>query len=279
MYSHEIELNGHKWRQRRDGRGWCRFTEKVCYTAAQLTVGVTSEAERVSAMPTAADVAHFRTTELARPPASVTTDHARLDWADYRFYADRRLRMIEEAIAAGRTAPPPPRTFASFQQAYPPGHVIRNEIQGARFEARTDEVFEDVVAPERRDLVTAQAHMSESTTPTRGKGELTRADFLFPSAESGGYTAVSNKSRSNFIGASAAEVNSQVIRDLEEAVQRYSGVQQVRRTRQEVTVNRIWLLYDAAMVPRRHQARVRETVKEFQRQYRDTGLVFEVGIF
>lgn len=279
VYSHELEINGHTWRQRRDGRGWCRFTTKVCYGAGELKVGATGEGARVSDMATAADVAAFRAKDLARPPSSVTTDQGRLDWADYRFYADRRLRMIEEALAAGRTAPPPPRTFASFQQAHPPGSIVRNEIQGARFEARTSDVFKDVVAPERRDLVVAQAHMSESTTPTRGKGELTRADFAFPNAQAPGWTAVTNKSRSSFVDASPAETNTRVIRDLEEAVEKYSGQQQLRRTGEQVTVTRIWLLYDGAMVPSRLQPTVRKTVRDFQRQYRDTGLVFEVGIF
>jgi hypothetical protein len=279
VYSHELEINGHTWRQRRDGRAWCRFTTKVCYPSTQLRVGAAGDADRVSTMATVADVARFRSQELARPPSSVTTDQARLDWADYRFYADRRLRMIEDALAAGRTAPAPPRTLRSFQENHPPGSVVRNEIQGARFEARTRQVFEGEVAPERRALVLSQPHLSESTTPTRGRGELTRADFLFPSSQVPGYTAVSNKSRSSFVDASAAETKTRVIRDLEEAVEKYAGERQLRRSGAPTNVTRIWLMYDAAMVPRPLRAGIRQTVREFQHQYRHTGLVLEVGIF
>src|SRR6185369_1727963 len=127
-FKQEINIEDHTWRQERgEGGGWCRFSKKQCFRRGALNVGVKSKGERVTAS-TKQDVARLRV-ELTNPPA-LRTDQARLDWADYRFYADRRLRMIEDALNANQTPPAPPRTFVSFQAEHPPGSVVRNEIQG-----------------------------------------------------------------------------------------------------------------------------------------------------
>ena len=269
-----IEHGGHIWGKRRDGKGWCRSSKRVCYT--NLFVGVHSEAERVSPMTTVTEVRQFLEAELRRAPASARTDQGRLDWADYSFYAQRRLTNIAEALAAGKTPPPPPRTFKSFLEAHPPGSPVRNEIKGTRFERKVQGVFKDVVAPERIDLVKPQHHISESTAPTVGKGELTRPDVMFPSPTVKGETALTNKSRSTFVDASPVEARTQVRADLDEAVRKHSGVQQVRRTGDEVDITRIWLMYDAASVPPRLRGAIRDEVRKFQRQYKDTRLKFEV---
>ena len=202
-----------------------------------------------------------------------------MDWTDYKFYAERRLTNIDAALDAGTTPPAPPRTFASFQQEHPPGSVVRNEIQGSRFEARSRGELEEALGPQRAQEVLNQPHLSESTDPAVGKGELTRPEAIFANSDGKGGTAITNKSRSSFVDSSAAAVRSQVNRDLEEAVEKYSGVRQVRRTGQQVEVTRVWLLYDADMVPIRHRDTVRAAVKDFQKAYRATGLTFEVGIF
>jgi len=237
---------------------------------------VKSKGERVTAS-TKQDVARLRV-ELTNPPA-LRTDQARLDWADYRFYADRRLRMIEDALNANQTPPAPPRTFVSFQAEHPPGSVVRNEIQGSRFEGRSRGELEKALGPERAEAVLAQPHLSESTAPKVGKGELTRPEHVFTNPDGRTATAISNKSRESMTDASTARVKSQVIRDLEEAVEKYAGVRQVRRTGEQIEVTRIWLLYDAEMVPAKHRTTVRKTVVEFADMYLETGLRFEVGIF
>lgn len=275
-YKQEIQIENHTWKEERAaGGGWCRFTTKKCYRPGALNVGVRDAGERVSAS-THPDVARLRA-ELANPPA-LTTDQARLDWTDYRFYAERRLRMIEDALNAGHTPPAPPRTFASFTTEHPPGSIVRNEIQGARFETRSRAVLEEALGPERAEAVLMQPHLSESTAPKVGKGELTRPEHVFTNPDGRTATAISNKSRQSLIEASPAAVRSQVIRDLEEAVEKYTGVRQVRRTGGQVEVTRIWLLYDAAMVPAKHRGTVRKTVADFAKTYRHTGMRFEVGI-
>jgi hypothetical protein len=128
QFSREIALNEHTWKQKRDGTGWRRLTKKGCYTNDQLLVGARGKAERVSAMATLEEIARFRRNELARQPPGLRTDQAKLDWADYSFYAERRLEMIVENLAAGLAPPPPPRTFESFRNAFPPGHVVRLNI-------------------------------------------------------------------------------------------------------------------------------------------------------
>jgi hypothetical protein len=276
-FKQEIQIEGHTWKEERAAEGgWCRFTTKRCYRPGSLTVGAGGKGERVTAS-TAQDITRLRA-ELGSPPA-LTSDQARLDWADYRFYAERRLRMIEDALKANRTPPEPPRTFASFKREHPPGSVVRNEIQGSRFEARSRGALEKALGPERAEAVLEQPHLSESTAPTVGKGELTRPEHIFVNPDGRTATAISNKSRESMTEASTAQVRIQVIRDLEEAVEKYTGVRQVRRTGQQVEVTRIWLLYDAEMVPAKHRPTVRKTVAEFADQYLETGLKFEVGIF
>jgi hypothetical protein len=273
-YSAAIDIEGHAWKQRRDGKGWCRFTTKVCYP--DLRIGVHGTGERASPMTSTAEVNRTRR-ELARQPRTVTSEQGRLDWADYTFYANRRLDAISEAIAAGRTPPPPPRTFQSFLAEHPPGSVVRNEIRATRFERKVESVFHEAVAPERIEQVKFQHHISESTAPTTGKGELTRPDVMFPSAEVKGWTAVTDKSRANLVDASPAAAKAQVRADLDEAVSKYAGVRQVRRTGEEVDITRVWLMYDAAQVPARLRGTIQAEVRAFQRQYKDTKLVFEVG--
>jgi Domain of unknown function (DUF4157) len=283
-YARQIEIEKHTWKEQRDGTGWCRFSSKVCYTKTQLRVGVGGRGERTSAG-TAAEVAVLRA-ELGKPPRAARGATGAADWADYVFYAQRRLKAIEDALAAGEAPPAPPRTFSSFRTEYPPGHPVRNEIRGAKFESRTRAaILEEFVAlygpeegPKRAELILSQPHLSEILDPSRAAGMLTRPDSLLPNATNG-WTAVSNKSRESLAGKSPAAVRTQVIRDLEEAVDKYAGTRQVRRTGGEAEVNRIWLLYDADAVPEAVRPTVRKAVAEYQRLYDPKDLTFEVGIF
>jgi hypothetical protein len=279
-YTRAIEFEGHTWRERTGG-GWCRHSTKVCYPATQVRVGITGAGERVTAA-TTGDVTLLRT-ELARPPRSARTERGRLDWADYAFYAERRLRMIETALAAGATPPPPPRTFASFVTDLPPGHPGRNNIQGSRFEERTRAAIDDPVdgiGPERGRLALAQHNISEALNPTKAEGMLTRPDFLLPDAE-GTWTAVSNKSRSSFAGMRERAAQTQVWADLDEARRKYTGTRHVRRTGETVEVSRVWLLYDAVATPERLRPTIKQAVRDYQHHLTRQGdtLTFEVGIF
>ena len=271
-----IEIGGHRWEEQAGGRGWCRFSTRRCYSAAELAVGVGGRGERTTAG-TVDDVARRRA-ELRRRPSRLRSDADRLDWADYVFYAERRLAAVEEALAAGRTPPTPPRTFESFRTEHPLGSVVRNEIRGTGFERRSREALVEALGPERAELVLAQHHLSEVLKPTVGEGMLTRPDSLIPDP-GGTWTAVSNKSRSSFAGMRGDAVEVQVVADLLEAVDKYSGTRHVRRTGGTVEVTRVWLLYDAAALPERHHATVRRVVADFDRVHRSSGLTFEVGIF
>ena len=283
-FARQVEIEKHTWKEQRDGTGWCRFSSKVCYTKTQLHVGVGGRGERTSAG-TAAEVAALRA-ELDKPPKAARGATGAADWADYVFYAQRRLRAIEEALAAGGPPPAPPRTFSSFRSEYPSGHPVRNEIRGAKFESRTRAAILDEFVklygpeegPKRAELILSQPHLSEILDPSRAPGMLTRPDSLLPNATEG-WTAVSNKSRESLAGKSPAAVRSQVIRDLEEAVEKYAGTRQVRRTGGEAEVNRVWLLYDADAVPEAVRPTVRKAVAEYQRLYDPKQLTFEVGIF
>ena len=74
---------------------------------------------------------------------------------------------------------------------------------------------------------------------------------------------MSNKSRTSFASKGSGAVETQVVNDLLEAVTKYTGQQNVRRTGQTVNVNRVWLLYDLASVPERHRPVIRRTVDVF----------------
>ena len=279
-YTRAIDFEGHTWRERTGG-GWCRHSTKVCYPATQVRVGIAGAGERVTAA-TTADVTLLRA-ELARPPRSARSERGRLDWADYAFYAERRLRMIEAALAAGATPPPPPRTFASFVTDLPRGHPGRNNIQGARFEERTRAAIDDPVTgigPERGRLALAQHNISETLNPTKAEGMLTRPDLLLPDP-GGTWTSVSNKSRSSFAGMRERATQTQVWTDLEEARIKYTGTRHVRRTGETVELSRVYLLYDAAGVPERLRPTIERAVRDYQRHRAFAGdtLTFEVGIF
>ena len=136
-FKQEIQIESHTWKEERAaGGGWCRFTKKQCYGRAKLQVGVRDKGERVTAG-TTHDVARLRA-ELDKPPP-LRTIQDRVDWVDYRFYVERRLRLIEEALSANRTPPEAPRTFTSFKEEHAPGSVVRNEIQSTRLEGRARE--------------------------------------------------------------------------------------------------------------------------------------------
>jgi hypothetical protein len=123
-----------------------------------------------------------------------------------------------------------------------------------------------------------QPHLSESMKPTVGKGQLTRPDFLVPNPDGRTSTAVSNKSRATFIGATAKSTEVRVVADLLESVQKYSGPRQVRRTGTTANVTRVWLLYDAPQVPERLRPVITKVVRDFQITHQASGLTFEVGI-
>ena len=89
-------------------------------------------------------------------------------------------------------------------------------------------------------------------------------------------TAVTDKSRASLVDATPATARSQARADLHEAVEKYSGVRQVRKTGEEVDITRVWLMYDGAQVPPRLRPTIEAEVRAFQRQYKDTKLVFEV---
>lgn len=235
---------------------------------------------RVQGIKTLDDVSKFRRDVLDTPPTSVRTDADQLDWIDYKFYAEQRMRKIEKALQEGKTPPNPPRTFNSFRQTYPIGHVVRNNISGTRFEVRTADVLTEVLGEEAAGRWMKQANMSETLSPSRAPGELTRADFLTGRADGSGLSAISNKSRQSFIGMSKDAVRSQVIKDIEEAVDKYTGLRSIRRAEgQTEEVTRVWLLYDAAKIPESLRPIIRGTVSDYQRLYPVNQLKLEVGIF
>jgi hypothetical protein len=217
-----------------------------------------------------------RRAELANPPSQRPAATTGQDWADYVFYAEGRLAAIEEALREGKPPPEAPRTFRSFVAEYPPGHPVRNRVQGSRFERRTREEAEEGLGAERAALLLSQPNLSEVLNPTVAEGELTRPDSLIPDA-GGTWTAVTNKSRLSMESMSRSAVEHQVIFDLTEAWFKYTGKKYVRRTGERVEVTRVWLLYDAAGVPEHLRPVVRKAVADYQRLHQE--LTFEVGIF
>ena len=273
-YVRDLELEGHNWQEKADGSGWCRLSTRKCYSSTQLKVGSKGSAERTTAA-TVQDVA-ARRAELAHPPSPRPQGTTGRDWADYVFYANRRLNAIEEALRAGQKPKTPPRTFQSFVTEHPPGSPVRNEIQGTQFEQRTRAEAEKALGKERAQLLLSQANLSEVLNPTVAEGELTRPDLLIPD-RGGTRTAVSNKSRVSMESMTPAAAEKQVIFDLTEARVKYTGEKYVRRTGEKADITRVWLLYDAAGVPEKLRPVVRKAVADYQRLHPE--LRFEVGIF
>ena len=284
VYSRELSVPGaqHKWRLRRDGKGWCRWSKKRCYSNEDLG-GAAQEVERVAAMNTLAEVTAFRSTELSRRPGHIRSDQDILDWADYYFYSQRRLRMIEDAIAAGKRPPNPPRTFESFRAAHPPGSEVRNRIQGDRFEQRSVErdveTFREAGMPEAAFKILRQHHISVRQFPRRRRGQITRPDSLVPWS-GGTFSVVSDKSRT-FIGKTPNQVRAQVRADLEEAILNHTGQQYILRHRDlgPVEINGIVLRYDAARVPEALREVIKDEIAEAKKFWRKTDLQIGVEIF
>lgn len=244
--------------------------------AATSAVGTTARLPvvggRVARLTTLEQIDAARRQLLGSPPGPRASARTRLDWADYHFYVERKLRMVENALSGrGEFPKDPPRTFASFQRDYPLGNINRNSIQGARFEARVKQAFDDAFG-EHAGQLRYQHRISESTSPTAGRGEMTQPDVILP----GGEAMASLKSRTRFLGLSPARTRAQVDTDLHEIVEKYTGVRQVRRDGTEIEIRRAWLTYDEAGITPAQRVIIEDAVRDFQRQYRETHLRFEV---
>ncbi|MFI9155500.1 DUF4157 domain-containing protein [Streptomyces sp. NPDC053367] len=232
---------------------------------------VIDRVERVSPIRSDHDAAFFIDHELIRAKPARMSKVMQQEWDDYVRYARKRANDIGKAALAGDRLPAPPRTFANFREAYPRGHPLRNTIRGTEFDEKVTDVFLEEVDPGRITSVKAQHHIS----PARTGGRLTRPDVLFPDGEA--WTVVSNKSRQEMARMKPPTARAQVRADLQEAYDRYTGAQYLRRTGDKVQINRVWLIYDGAHVPVHLRPAIKAEVAHYQLAHGLKGLVFRVG--
>ncbi|GHF00251.1 hypothetical protein GCM10017776_16630 [Streptomyces griseoluteus] len=238
--------------------------------AGPISKPAIGKAEREAPLRNAHDAAYFLDHELARRKPPRMSEAMQRDWDDYVLYARQRANDIGQAALTGQKLPAPPRTFDNFRKAYPPGHPMRNRAGGTAFEEKVTDVFLEEVDPSRITSVKSQHHIS----PTPQGGPLTRPDVLFPDGK--GWKVVSSKSRQEMAKMKPPAAKAQVRADLQEALDKYTGAQYIRRTGDKVQIDSIWLIYDGAHVPDHLRRAIRSEVAQFQLA-RGKGFAFKVG--
>ncbi|MDX1812803.1 MAG: hypothetical protein R3240_12680, partial [Gammaproteobacteria bacterium] len=123
--------------------------------------------------------------------------------------------------------------------------------RGTEFEGRVSIEAEAINSEEGALIVGSQVHISESDTPTREAGQLVRPDQLMIDPTDSTGMAVSNKSRTFDDPVAARE---DVLRDVNELLDKYSGTRFVRRSELaeqvgndegRINVTEVVLVYDA----------------------------------
>jgi hypothetical protein len=203
------------------------------------------------------DLARLRPS-LERPPVGAAADDAL--WRDYVTYWERRYLEVTEAEGKA-TSVNPPRTWPSYQE-------FRSRVRRAlEFQAKVSSLLQREVSlqpSERQALRGMMRGMKQPRADTNvglkheGSASVTYADDVAvdeatlkssaPRVES-----VSTKQR-DFRRMSREEAADQVETDAQEALTKYGGEVEVRRRghplfERRVTVSRVHLVYDAALVP------------------------------
>jgi len=187
-------------------------------------------------------------------PSTLPPDQEGL-WQAYRDYYGRRLQ-------AGSTDRPP-RTWESYRdlQMARMGHFQR----GTEFEGRVSVEAEEINA-EGDLIVASQVNVSETETVTTGAGQMVRPDQLMVDPADSTGMAVSNKSRTFDDPVAARD---QVVADVDELLDKYSGSRFIRRAELaervgneegRINVTEVVLVYDAGAMGTRQPG---ETDRQF----------------
>jgi hypothetical protein len=208
---------------------------------------------------------------LDKPPAGVVAEEKA--WTDYVAYYERRLAELEAAERAGPgkgTAPLPPVTWPGYRNL----HII--SLNSRIFQGKTTRsLWQDAQLPEAERQWSKgmrSPYMSEQLgMKPRGSDKVFYADAamtdqatLKPGATPRVYT-FSIKQR-DFMLTSPDEVFSQLRADCREAVKKYGGTVEIRRPghplfSREVDVSKVYLIYDAKMVPENLRAVMKNIAK------------------
>jgi len=268
-YDAEVNLgNRHHWRRNRRSGAWCRFSSEADLCILPQPVG-TPTAERFS-VNSRADVQRLRANPPPRPPSLSSGDAAL--WNDYVNYYNSRLDRLDQQLgsSAGRIRAGPPRTWESYRQARTSGRSAQ-ALRGRAFQQDVTRSMDDVNS---QYLTGSDVGVSRTRNP--GQGEVVFPDQLIfeqppasirpgtgrsvryrPLAQA---TATSNKSRDfarragDRLQSDLANVRQQVVEDVQELFDKYSGRVYIRRRghalfNQRVTVSEVVLVYDQRLVP------------------------------
>lgn len=224
---------------------------------AELTIGGGRYSGSLQALREARPVAE-------RPPAGVMAEER--VWKDYVAYYDKRLAELEAVEKAGPgkgPAPLPPVTWPGYHKLYMlslnsrifQGKMTRSLWQDARLPEADRQWAKGMRSP----------YLSEQLgMKPRGSGKVFYADAaltdqatLKPGTTPRVYT-FSIKQR-DFMLTSPNEVFNQLRADCREALRKYGGTVEIRRPghplfSREVDVSKVYLIYDARLVPERLRA-------------------------
>lgn len=200
----------------------------------------------------------------AQPPRSVQSAEKLALWRDYCNYCtDRTDNIRADFNRQGKTSRKPPRTFASFCQAYATDKPWRSATRrGRQFQNLVDRQAAEVTDGK----IVCDLGVSRTQKPKRH--EVLYPDHAWQNAD-GSYSVASSKSR-DFTSFSPEQIIRQVKADVDEAMQKYAGKLYVRRRtlRQEmplIEVTEIVLNYDNRLLPKRLQRDIKELAEEYAR--------------
>ena len=200
----------------------------------------------------------------AQPLRSIKSAEKLALWRDYCDYcADRTDNIRADFNRQGKTSRKPPRTFASFFQAYATGKPWRSTTHRGR-------QFQNLVDRQAAEITDGKivCDLGVSRTQKPKRHEVLYPDHVWQNAD-GSYSVASSKSR-DFASFLSEQIIRQVKADVDEAMQKYAGKLYVRRRtlRQEmplIVVTEIVLNYDSRLLPKRVQRVIKELAEEYAR--------------
>ena len=280
-YDAEVHLpNGHTWRRNRKSGRWCRFSQQPDLCAApQGTANPIAAAPDRVAVSSASDLRTLRSSQPVKP-SGLSADDALL-WDDYVAYYNKRLDGLDQQLSTtGRMTADPPRTWDSYREVRTGGqaHTSRGRAHQDRVTRSMDDVRDDF-------LTQSDVGLSRQARPA--KSEVVYADQLILDRADDSVVAVSNKSRDFATRAgdrsqsSLSVVRNQVVDDVQELFDKYSGSLYVRRRShplygQSITVSEVTLVYELGSLVPPDVARVIMSTARAEAQRLNPGITFHI---
>lgn len=199
-----------------------------------------------------------------QPPRSIKFPEKQALWKDYCDYCqDRTANIRSDFEREGKTRRKPPRTFASFCEAYATGKRWHSATRrGRQFQSSVDRLAAEITDGK----IVCDLGVSRTRNPKRH--EVLYPDHVWQNAD-GSYSVASSKSR-DFASFSPEQMIRQVKIDVDEAMQKYAGKlfvrrQSLKREMPMIEVTEIVLNYDPRLLPKDLKCTVKDLAEEYAR--------------